>query len=154
MVEGIAFFPLNSFNKMLFNTTNGLNATVVILTIYSLLLGTVSVFTGLSALEYPDLVLPGPQTGAPDFTYIQSDHFMRKKLLELHQWFNDSDVTDVINAMQAGNVTPEQKGLLTGFLLKSVFVINYLEILVNRSLLIDDQTVSAVNALVEVRHTI
>ena len=79
---------------------------------------------------------------------------MRNNLLEFYQWYNDSDITDVINAMQAGNVTPAQDGILIGFLLKSVFVINYLEILVDRSLLIDDQTVSAVNALVEVRHTI
>jgi len=56
--------------------------------------------------------------------------------------------------MQAGNLTPAQDGILIGFLLNFVFVINYLENLVDRSLLIDDQTVSAVNALVEVRHTI
>ena len=139
------------FSKMLSPTSNTFNTTVI-LTIYCLFLGTVSVFTGLSALEYPDVIIPGPQTGAPDFSYIQSDHFMREILLELHQWFNESDVTDVINAKQAGNVTSAHRGILIGFWLKSVFVINYLKILVNRSLLIGDQTVSAVNALVVVRH--
>ena len=56
--------------------------------------------------------------------------------------------------MQAGNVTPAQNDILTVFFLKSSFVINYLEVLVNRSLLIDEQSVSAVNALLEVKPTI
>lgn len=124
---------------MLFATSNSLNATVVILTVYSILLGTVSVFTGLTALEYPDLVLPGPQAGDPVFPYIQSDHFMRDRLLELHQWFNGSDITQIINAMQAGNLSPEQRGVLTVFLLKSSLVISYLQLLVERSLLTDEQ---------------
>ena len=138
---------------MLSPTSNTLNTTVV-LTIYCLFLGTISVFTGLSALDHPDIVMPGPQSGVQVFADIHSDHFMRNNLLEFYQWYNDSDITDVINAMQAGNVTPAQDGILIGFLLNFVFVINYLENLVDRSLLIDDQTVSAVNALVEVRHTI
>lgn len=138
---------------MLLPTSNTLN-TAVILSIYCLFLGTISVFTGLSALEYPDLVIPGPQTGAPNFAYIQSDHFMRNNLLEYYQWYHELDLTDVINAMQAGNVTRAQDSLLIGFLLKSVFVLNYLETLVSRGLLIDDQTVPAVNLLLDVRHTI
>lgn len=72
----------------------------------------------------------------------------------MYQWFNNSDITDVINAMQAGNVTPAQNDILTVFFLKSSFVINYLEVLVNRSLLIDEQSVSAVNALLEVKPTL
>lgn len=56
--------------------------------------------------------------------------------------------------MQAGNVIPAQNDVLTVFFLKSSFVINYLEVLVNRSLLIDEQSVSAVNALLEVKPTI
>lgn len=52
---------------MLSKTSNGLNATAVILTVYSLFLGTVFVFTGISALEHPDLVIPGPQTEILNF---------------------------------------------------------------------------------------
>ena len=70
---------------MFFATSNSLNTTLVILTVYSLLLGLVSVFTGLSALEFPDLVIPGPQAGAPNFPYIQSDLFMRHILLDHYQ---------------------------------------------------------------------
>lgn len=51
-------------------------------------------------------MIPGTQAGDQDFPYIQSDHFMRDRLLELHQWLNGSDITQIINAMQAGNLTP------------------------------------------------
>ena len=56
--------------------------------------------------------------------------------------------------MQAGNVTPDQRGVLAVFLLKSSLVIGYLNVLVERSLLIDEQSVSAVNALLEVKPTL
>jgi hypothetical protein len=69
---------------MLSPTSNTLNTTVV-LTIYCLFLGTISVFTALSALDHQDIVMPGPQSGVPEFAYIQSDHFMRNNLLEFYQ---------------------------------------------------------------------
>lgn len=56
--------------------------------------------------------------------------------------------------MSANTVTPSQRGELVPFLLKSALVIQYLETLVERSLLIDEQTVSCVNALIEVKGTI
>ncbi len=111
-------------------------------------------FAGISALEYPNLEIPGPQAGAPNFCYIQSDHFMREALLTYYEWFNQLDLTDVINAMQMNAVTYEQHSQLVGFFLHSSGIINYLHTLVNRSLLIDDQSVLAVNLLVEVKHTI
>lgn len=79
---------------------------------------------------------------------------MRAKLLELYQWFNNSDITEIINAMQMGNATPAQRGVFAVFLLKSSLVITYLQLLVDRSLLIDEQSVFAVNSLLEVHHTI
>jgi len=56
--------------------------------------------------------------------------------------------------MQMGNVTGAQHSELLGFLIHSSGIIKYLEVLVERSLLIDNQTVSGVNLLLEVRHTI
>jgi len=64
------------------------------------------------------------------------------------------DITDVINAMQMGNVIGAQHSELLGFLIHSSGIIKYLEVLVERSLLIENQTVSGVNLLLEVRHTI
>ena len=64
------------------------------------------------------------------------------------------DITDVINAMQMGNVIGAQHSELLGFLIHSSAIIKYLEVLVERSLLIENQTVSGVNLLLEVRHTI
>lgn len=45
----------------------------------------------------------------------------------------------LILLMQAGNLTPDHRGVLTVFLLKSSLVISYLQLLVERSLLTDEQ---------------
>ena len=139
---------------MFFPSTGGLNSTFVILSVYWVLLGTVSVFAGFSAMEHHELFVPGPQAGAPDFRYIELDDNMRKGLLAYYEWFNRLDLTDVINSMQMNTVSPEQHGVLLEFFLYSSHIIHRLQSLVNRGLLIDDQSVLVVNLLVEVKHTI
>lgn len=139
---------------MFFPSAAGLNSTFVVLSEYWVFLATWSVFAGLSALEHPNLFVPGRQAGAPEFSYILSDHNMREALLRHYQWFHRLEITDVINAMHMNSVNYAQHGVLSEFFLYSYFITDYLESLVNRDLLIDNQSVSPVNLLLEVKHTI
>jgi hypothetical protein len=151
--SSILFFFL-LLMQIFFTAGTALNAGVITLTIHILLLGVVSIFTGISAIDNPDIILAGPQPGAPDLNYVQSDHFMRSTLIHYYAWFNDNDMTEVLNAMSLGTLTYSQSSELVKFLLTSDILITYLETLVDRSFLTDDQTVFSVNRLVEVRGTI
>lgn len=79
---------------------------------------------------------------------------MRARLLQDYQWFSNLDITAILNAMQMGNVTHDQLRELEGFFFKSLSVTSYLQLLVDRSLLIDHQSIFAVNSLLELKHTI